>query len=129
MAATASSSKRLLAFHGGRPLRRHGFCRSEGGFCRACNSLGLEAITITRARRAEDQMSSAFGRPGAKLIDGDGGWNGVGAPASQAARRRRIPYGPNLGAGVWLKSGSSVTHIKFAAMLVLPLPRYLATLG
>jgi hypothetical protein len=38
-----------------------------------------------------------------------------------AARRRRTPHGPNLGAGVWLKSGSSATHVKFAAMLVLPL--------
>src|SRR5258708_4428118 len=39
------------------------------------------------------------------------------------------PHGPNLGAGVWLKSGSSATHVKFAAMLVLPLPLYFATLG
>jgi hypothetical protein len=46
-----------------------------------------------------------------------------------AARRRRTPHGPNLGAGVWLKSCSSATHVKFAAMLVLPLPRYFATLG
>src|SRR5258708_38623205 len=42
---------------------------------------------------------------------------------------RRTPHGPNLGAGVWLKSCSSVTHVKFAAMLVLPLPEYFATLG
>src|SRR6266700_4846479 len=45
------------------------------------------------------------------------------------ARRRRTPHGPNLGAGVWLKSCSSVTQIKFAAMVVLPLPLYFATLG
>src|SRR6266481_4007798 len=46
-----------------------------------------------------------------------------------AARRRRTPHGPYLGAGVWLKSCSSATHVKFAAMLVLPLPVYFATLG
>src|SRR6266436_8847817 len=46
-----------------------------------------------------------------------------------AARRRRAPHGPYLGAGVWLKSCSSVTQVKFAAMLVLPLPLYFATLG
>jgi hypothetical protein len=51
---------------------------------------------------------------------------GAGEPR---ARRRRTPHGPNLGAGVWLKSCSSATHVKFAAMLVLPLPRYFATLG
>ena len=39
------------------------------------------------------------------------------------------PHGPNLGAGVWLKSGSSATQVKFAAMLVLPLPLYFATSG
>src|ERR1700688_3325180 len=46
-----------------------------------------------------------------------------------AARRRRVPHGPYLGAGVWLKSLSSATQVKFAAMLVLPLPLYFATLG
>src|ERR1700737_2217841 len=51
------------------------------------------------------------------------------APASRAARRRRTSHGPYLGAGVWLKSCSSVTQVKFAAMLVLPLPLYFATLG
>jgi hypothetical protein len=44
-------------------------------------------------------------------------------------RRRRAAYGPYCGAGVWLKSFSSVTQVKFAAMLVLPLPLYFATLG
>ena len=39
------------------------------------------------------------------------------------------PHGPNLGAGVWLKSGSSATQVKFVAMLVLPLPLYFATSG
>src|ERR1700724_2233050 len=51
---------------------------------------------------------------------------GAGEPR---ARRRRTPHGPNLGAGVWLKSCSSATQVKFAAMLVLPLPLYFATLG
>jgi hypothetical protein len=37
--------------------------------------------------------------------------------------------GPYFGAGVWLKSRSSVMQVKFAAMLVLPLPLYFATLG
>ena len=46
-----------------------------------------------------------------------------------AARRRCTAHGPNLGAGVWLKSGSSATQVKFAAMLVLPLPLYFATSG
>src|SRR5882672_6966914 len=45
------------------------------------------------------------------------------------ARRRRVAHGPYLGAGVWSKSFSSVTQVKFAAMLVLPLPLYFATLG
>jgi hypothetical protein len=46
-----------------------------------------------------------------------------------AVRRRRTSHGPNWGAGVWLKSCSSATQVKFAAMLVLPLPEYFATLG
>jgi hypothetical protein len=46
-----------------------------------------------------------------------------------AARRRRTPHGPYLGVGVWLKSCSSATHVKFAALLGLPLPVYFATLG
>src|SRR5664279_5017226 len=50
-------------------------------------------------------------------------------PASPQARRHLAPHGPYLGAGVWLKSFSSVTQVKFAAMLVLPLPLYFATLG
>jgi hypothetical protein len=37
------------------------------------------------------------------------------------ARRRRTPHGPYFGAGFWLKSGSSMTQVKFVAMLVLPL--------
>src|ERR1700726_1900562 len=45
------------------------------------------------------------------------------------ADRRRTPHGPYLGAGVWLKSDSSATQVKFAAMLVLPLPVYFATSG
>src|ERR1700730_615273 len=49
--------------------------------------------------------------------------------SEHAARRRRTPYGPYLGAGVWLKSCSSATQVKFAAMLVLPFPVYFATLG
>src|SRR5579871_200951 len=39
------------------------------------------------------------------------------------------PHGPNRGAGVWLKSGSSVTQVKLVAIAVLPLPLYFATLG
>lgn len=38
-------------------------------------------------------------------------------------------YGPYCGAGVWLKSASSVTQVKFAAMLVEPVPLYFATFG
>ena len=45
------------------------------------------------------------------------------------SRVSRSPYGPNGLAGVWLGSGSSVTQVKFAAMLVLPLPLYFATFG
>ncbi|MEH2567368.1 hypothetical protein V1289_006995 [Bradyrhizobium sp. AZCC 2289] len=60
--------------------------------------------------------------------------NGDASPSKSsagehAARRRRTPHGPYLGAGVWLKSFSSATQVKFAAMLVLPLPLYFATLG
>src|SRR6266571_3499001 len=50
-------------------------------------------------------------------------------PASTRARRHAASHGPYFGAGVWLKSRSSVTQVKFAAMLVLPLPLYFATLG
>ena len=64
-----------------------------------------------------------------RLLCGDGVARRKNAPASPRSRRRRILHGPYFGAGVWLKSGSSATQVKFAAMLGLPLPLYLATLG
>ena len=88
-------------------------------------SEGAVRLSVTSAR----QCSHA--RPcGVRLLRAD--WRrrrksqGAG---EHSARRRRTPHGPNLGAGVWLKSCSSATHVKFAAMLVLPLPLYFATLG
>src|SRR3977135_34394 len=71
------------------------------------------------------------------LLNGDdrGGCAGNGiakerqGDSEHAARRRRTPYGPDLGAGVWLKSCSSATQVKFAAMLVLPFPVYFARMA
>ena len=64
-------------------------------------------------------------------------WRLRAAPFEDKANCRRAhglagmapSHGPYFGAGVWLKSCSSVMQVKFAAMLVLPLPLYFATLG
>ncbi len=53
----------------------------------------------------------------------------VRTPASLGSPTPRVCHGPYFGAGFWLKSFSSVTQVKFVAMLVSPLPLYFATLG
>src|SRR5207249_3216280 len=50
-------------------------------------------------------------------------------PASTRLAGSHRRHGPYLGAGVWLKSRSSVTQTKLDAELVLPAPLYFATLG
>jgi hypothetical protein len=63
-------------------------------------------------------------RPQLRPLEKQNAGEPLGPPASHA-----LLHGPYFGAGVWLKSDSSATQVKFAAMLVLPLPLYLATLG
>src|SRR5258708_20105956 len=94
--------------------------------------------SITLSARQNRQRASPCTIWWSVLLNGDDHPVAARGPASPKekqgagelrARRRRTPHGPNLGAGVWLKSCSSATHVKFAAMLVLPLPEYFTTLG
>ena len=62
--------QRLLAFHGDEQLCRHGFHRSAGGFYRRgeiARAGGDQGSPIPA--QLKSVLSSAFSRPGAKLIE------------------------------------------------------------
>jgi benzoylformate decarboxylase len=61
--------QRLLAFHGDDHFVGMDFADPPVDFAGLAKSLGLEAIRITQAKDVTPALVSAFGRPGAKLIE------------------------------------------------------------
>jgi benzoylformate decarboxylase len=61
--------QRLLAFHGDDHYVGMDFADPPVDFAGIAKSLGVEAIKITDASELKSKLSSAFGRPGAKLIE------------------------------------------------------------
>jgi benzoylformate decarboxylase len=61
--------QRLLAFHGDDHYVGMDFVDPKVDFAGIAKSLGLEAIKITEAGALKSTLSSAFSRPGAKLIE------------------------------------------------------------
>jgi benzoylformate decarboxylase len=61
--------QRLLAFHGDDHYVGMDFADPPVDFAGIAKSLGLEAIKITDASELKAKLSSAFNRPGAKLIE------------------------------------------------------------
>ncbi len=61
--------QRLLAFHGDSNYVGMDFADPPVDFAGIAKSLGLEAMRITEARELPSALSSAFKRPGAKLIE------------------------------------------------------------
>jgi benzoylformate decarboxylase len=61
--------QRLLAFHGDDHYVGMDFADPKVDFAGLAKSLGLEAIRITEASELKTRLSSAFSRPGAKLIE------------------------------------------------------------
>jgi benzoylformate decarboxylase len=61
--------QRLLAFHGDDHYVGMDFADPPVDFAGIATSLGLEAIRISDASELRPKLSSAFGRPGAKLIE------------------------------------------------------------
>lgn len=61
--------QRLLAFHGTDRFVGMDFADPPVDFCGMATALGLEAKRITQAGDLADTLSSAFRRPGAKLIE------------------------------------------------------------
>jgi benzoylformate decarboxylase len=61
--------QRLLAFHKDDHFVGMDFVDPPVDFCGLAKALGLEAIRITRAEEVASTLASAFGRPGAKLIE------------------------------------------------------------
>jgi len=61
--------QRLLAFHGDDHYVGMDFADPPVDFAGIATALGLEAIRISDASELKPKLSSAFGRPGAKLIE------------------------------------------------------------
>jgi benzoylformate decarboxylase len=61
--------QRLLAFHKDDHFVGMDFVDPPVDFCGLAKALGLEAIRITKAEDVTRTLASAFGRPGAKLIE------------------------------------------------------------
>jgi benzoylformate decarboxylase len=61
--------QRLLAFHKDDHFVGMDFVDPPVDFCGLATALGLEAIRITKAEDVTRALASAFGRPGAKLIE------------------------------------------------------------
>jgi benzoylformate decarboxylase len=61
--------QRLLAFHGDSHYVGMDFIEPKVDFTGVAKALGLEAIRITDPKELKSQLSSAFSRPGAKLIE------------------------------------------------------------
>jgi benzoylformate decarboxylase len=61
--------QRLLAFHGDDHFVGMDFADPPVDFVGLAKSLGLEAIRVTQAKDVTAVLASAFGRPGAKLIE------------------------------------------------------------
>src|SRR6202050_1535438 len=61
--------QRLLAFHGGDHFVGVDFIDPNADFTAMAKSLGLEAMRITEAKDLKPALTSAFKRPGAKLIE------------------------------------------------------------
>jgi benzoylformate decarboxylase len=61
--------QRLLAFHKDDHFVGMDFADPPVDFCGLAKALGLEAIRITKAEELASTLKSAFGRPGAKLIE------------------------------------------------------------
>jgi benzoylformate decarboxylase len=61
--------QRLLAFHKDDHFVGMDFVDPPVDFCGLAKALGLEAIRITKAEEVFSTLASAFGRPGAKLIE------------------------------------------------------------
>ena len=61
--------QRLLAFHGDDHYVGMDFVDPPVDFAGVAKSLGLEAIKITDPKELKPVMTSAFSRPGAKLIE------------------------------------------------------------
>jgi benzoylformate decarboxylase len=61
--------QRLLAFHGDDHFVGMDFADPPVDFTGLAKSLGLEAMRITQAKDVSPALVSAFGRPGAKLIE------------------------------------------------------------
>jgi benzoylformate decarboxylase len=61
--------QRLLAFHKDDHFVGMDFVDPPVDFCGLAKALGLEAIRITKAQEIASTLKSAFGRPGAKLIE------------------------------------------------------------
>src|SRR5205814_3688032 len=61
--------QRLLAFHGDDHYVGMDFADPPVDFTGIAKSLGLEALRITEAKNLKPALSSAFRRPGAKLIE------------------------------------------------------------
>jgi benzoylformate decarboxylase len=61
--------QRLLAFHGDDHFVGMDFADPPVDFVGLAKSLGLEAIRVTQAKDVTATLASAFGRPGAKLIE------------------------------------------------------------
>jgi benzoylformate decarboxylase len=61
--------QRLLSFHGDDHYVGMDFADPPVDFVGIAKSLGLEAMRITEAKDVAPTLKSAFGRPGAKLIE------------------------------------------------------------
>jgi len=61
--------QRLLAFHGDDHYVGMDFADPKVDFSGIARSLGLEAMRISEPGELKSKLSSAFGRPGAKLIE------------------------------------------------------------
>ncbi len=61
--------QRLLAFHGDDHYVGMDFADPPVDFTGMAKSLGLEAMRITDPEELQPELSSAFRRPGAKLIE------------------------------------------------------------
>jgi benzoylformate decarboxylase len=61
--------QRLLAFHNDDHFVGMDFADPAVDFCGLAKALGLETIRITKAEELASILKSAFGRPGAKLIE------------------------------------------------------------
>ena len=61
--------QRLLAFHHSDHFVGMDFVDPPVDFAGLAKALGLEAIRITQAKNVAPALVSAFGRPGAKLIE------------------------------------------------------------